>query len=78
MERAISSRTTGRRTHDRPEPLPALPQRGRQRSDRQDLELRPGLTTANVGRPKKNAGPDFIAASERLVQILAGLGLPAE
>jgi DNA-binding winged helix-turn-helix (wHTH) protein/tetratricopeptide (TPR) repeat protein len=40
------------------------------------LELRPGSTTANVGLPKKNASPAFIAASERLMRILAGLGLP--
>lgn len=42
------------------------------------LELRPGSTTANVALPKKNASPVFIAASKRVEQILAGLGLPLE
>jgi DNA-binding winged helix-turn-helix (wHTH) protein/tetratricopeptide (TPR) repeat protein len=40
------------------------------------LELRPGSTTDNFALPKKNASPVFIAASERVEQILAELGLP--
>jgi len=40
------------------------------------LELRPGSTTANFVLPRKNASPAFIVASERMVQILAALGLP--
>ena len=40
------------------------------------LELRPGSTTANIGLPKKNASPVFLARSNRSGEILAGLGLP--
>jgi DNA-binding winged helix-turn-helix (wHTH) protein/tetratricopeptide (TPR) repeat protein len=43
----------------------------------QGLELRPGSTTRNFSLPRKNASPSFIAASERITQIVAGLGLPA-
>jgi len=42
------------------------------------LELRPGSTTGNFELPRKNASPFFIAASKRLTQILAELGLPAQ
>jgi DNA-binding winged helix-turn-helix (wHTH) protein/tetratricopeptide (TPR) repeat protein len=42
------------------------------------FELRPGSTRGNVLLPRKNASPFFIAASERFMQILTGLGLPAQ
>ena len=42
------------------------------------FELRPGSTRGNVLLPRKNASPVFIAASERFMQILTGLGLPAQ
>jgi len=41
------------------------------------FELRPGSTTGNVTLPRKNASPLFVAASERFMQILVELGLPA-
>lgn len=42
------------------------------------LALRPGSTTANFSLPRKNTSPVFVAASERMVQILAALGVPEE
>jgi DNA-binding winged helix-turn-helix (wHTH) protein/tetratricopeptide (TPR) repeat protein len=41
------------------------------------FELRPHSTTGNVALSRKNASPLFVAASERFMQILTGLGLPS-
>lgn len=42
------------------------------------LELRPGSNAGNVQLPRKHGSPVFLAASDRYVQMLSQLGLPAE
>nr|WP_250901641.1 MULTISPECIES: tetratricopeptide repeat protein [unclassified Dyella] len=42
------------------------------------LELRPGSNAGNVQLPRKHGSPVFLAASDRYVQVLSQLGLPAE
>jgi tetratricopeptide (TPR) repeat protein len=39
-------------------------------------ELRPGSTARNVPRPRENSSPVFVAASERVMQLMIAAGLP--
>jgi hypothetical protein len=40
------------------------------------LKLRPGTTALNVAPPTKNSSPVFLAASNRVIQLMVDAGLP--
>lgn len=40
------------------------------------LELRPGSNAANIPLPTRNVSPVYLEASQRVIEVLIGLGLP--
>jgi len=40
------------------------------------LKLRPGTTALNVAPPLKNTSPAFVEASDRIIKLMVGAGLP--
>lgn len=42
------------------------------------LRLVPGTTKLNVAPPTKNSSPVFLAASEKVIQLMVDAGLPEQ